>query len=277
VPRGELDRLEVAAGDLVSLLIGGRAVASDVPGAPDGTVDVIIEDLPCGRTAALEVTSAADSAVVSQIRAAFGRQWSSLDLTHNWMVGLHALEPTDNIRALMDQVIPLVVSVEHTGETSVELHYNDPRYMPRPAERTEAVHQAMLRMHELGVSAIRRWNEPEGGTAGQLFLSISAGVASDPDQLNAIVLERVEAKVKKLRATKADERHLFVWMDSSHAEAELAFSTLPPPKAPTLPKGIDVLWLVEPTGWPSHVKMWRLRAGREWEVIEPPDGFVLTL
>jgi hypothetical protein len=66
-------------------------------------------------------------------------------------------------------------------------------------------------------------------------------------------------------------------MDSSHAEAELAFSTLRPPRAPTLPKGIDVLWLVEPTGWPNHVKMWRLRAGSEWEVIEPPEEFVLTL
>ncbi len=132
-------------------------------------------------------------------------------------------------------------------------------------------------MHELGVSAIRQWNEPEGGTAGQLFLTISAGVSSDPDQLNEIVLERAEAKVKKLRETEANERHLIVWMDSSHAEAELAFATLPPPTAPTLPEGIDVLWLAEPTGWPNHVKMWRLRAGGEWEVIEPPEGFVLTL
>jgi hypothetical protein len=277
VPRRELDRLEVAAGDLVALLIGGRAVATDVPGAPDGTVDFIIEELPDGRTAALEVTSAADSAVVSQIRAAFGREWSSPDLTHNWMVGLLTREPSDNIRALMEQVIPLVVSIEHTGETSVEVHHNDPRYMPRPADRTDAIHQLMLKMHELGVSAIRQWNEPEDGTDGQLFLTISAGVSSDPAQLNDIVVERAEAKVKKLRETQADERHLFVWMDSSHAEAELAFSTLPAPKAPTLPGAIDVLWLVEPSGWPNHVRMWRLRAGGDWEVIDPPEGLTLTL
>jgi hypothetical protein len=150
-------------------------------------------------------------------------------------------------------VIALVVSIEGTGETTVEVHHNDPRYTPRLANRSAAIHEAMLKMHELAVGAVQQWNDPENGKDGQLFLTISAGVSSDPDQLNEIVVEWAVAKVKKLRETKADERHLFVWIDSSHDEAEPAFATLPPPKAPTLPEGVDVLWLVELTGWPNYV------------------------
>lgn len=132
----------------------------------------------------------------SQIRVAFGRQWRSPDLTHDWMVGLRAREPSDNIRALMGQVIPWWCRLS-----------------------------AQVTCH-----VVRQWNEPQGSTAGQLLLTVSAGVSSNPDQLNAILLERAEAKVKKLRETVADERHLIVWMDSSHAEAEPAFRRSHRPK-----------------------------------------------
>jgi hypothetical protein len=272
----DLDRLEIAAGGLIAEILGGRAEPKDVRGAPDATIDLLIVDLPDEQVVALEVTSAANSAVVSQNRAAFGATWSSPELVHNWMVGIGRQDPTESIRDLMAQVIPIVVMLERTGETAVEVRY-DPRYQPRPAERSDEMHDAMVKMFDLGVYAARLWSEPEEVRPGQLIPSISQGVSSDPGQINELVVERAEKKVDKLRAAEADERHLFVWMDSSHAEAELAFATLAPPPAPTIPKGIDVVWLVEPAGWPGSVRIWRLAPPGQWEVLPPPPGYSLSL
>jgi hypothetical protein len=72
VPMGELDRMEVTAGDLVAQLLAGHEDPQDVPGAPSATVDfnVIVPD---GRLAALEITTAADADVVAETVAAFGQ------------------------------------------------------------------------------------------------------------------------------------------------------------------------------------------------------------
>lgn len=272
----ELDPAEIAAGKLIAQMLGGRAVPTDVKGAPEKTVDFRI-DLPNLWTVALEITSAADSDVVSQLRAAFGNTWSSPELAHNWMVGLSGSDPKQNIRRLMDVVIPLAVMFERDGETGVEVRY-DPRYRPKPDDISHEMHEARLTMFDNGVYAARKWNAPEAGKHGEIFLTMSAGVSSDAGLLNDLVVERAEKKVDKLRAAEADERHLFIWLDSSYPEAELAFATLPPPQAPAIPNGIDVLWLVEPTGWPDHVRIWRLRGmAGEWEVIEPPEGYTLGL
>jgi hypothetical protein len=272
----DLDRLEIAAGELIAHILGGRAEAQDVKGAPDATIDFLILDLPNDDVVALEVTSAANSAVVSQNRAAFGRDWISPELGHNWMIGIGREDPKMSIRDLMTQVIPIVVLFERTGETAVEVRY-DPQYQPRSPERSEEMHDAMVKMFDLGVYAARLWSEPEEGRPGQLIPSISQGLSSDPGQINELVVERAEKKIDKLRATEADERHLFVWMDSSHAEAELAFATLAPPPAPIIPEGIDVVWLVEPTGWPGSVRIWRLVPPDEWEVFPVPESYSLSL
>lgn len=106
---------------------------------------------------------------------------------------------------------------------------------------------------------------------------IREGVSSDPSLLNDLVVDRANKKVEKLRAADATERHLFIWMDSTYPSAELAFATLAPPPAPSIPRDIDEVWLVEPTGWPNHVRIWRLRQFGEWEVIDPPEGYTLKL
>lgn len=72
----ELDPREIAAAELVTSMIGGRAVPKDIGDAPEKMVDFPIEDLPNPRTAALEVTGIADPRVVSKVQAAFGRTWS---------------------------------------------------------------------------------------------------------------------------------------------------------------------------------------------------------
>jgi hypothetical protein len=272
----ELDPREIAAADLVTSMIGGRAVPKDVGDAPEKTVDFLIEDLPNLRTAALEVTSIADPRVVSQLQAAFGRTWSSPDLSQIWAVALSRSDPNQNITRLIKAMTPLLVMFEREGETKVEVDYS-PRYQPKPAHISEEMHEARITMLDNGVSRAQVWNTPQQGKHGEILFMIREGVSSDPGLLNELVVDRAKKKVEKLRAMEATERHLFIWMDSTYPSAELAFATLPPPPAPSIPKDIDVVWLVEPTGWPNQVRIWRLRQLGEWEVVDPPEGYTLKL
>jgi len=265
----DLDAREIAAADLVTSIIGGRAVPKDGGDAPEKTVDFLIEDLPNLRTAALEVTSIADPKVVSQLRAAFGRTWSSPDLSLIWAVALSRSDPNQNITRLAGTMIPLLVMFEREGETKVEIDYS-PGYRAKPAGMKDEMHEARITMFDNGVSRAQVWNTPEQGKHGEIVFMIREGVSSDPGLLNDLVVDRAEKKVEKLRDTEATERHLFIWMDSTYPSAELAFATLPPPPAPSIPKDVDVVWLVEPTGWPNQVRIWRLRQLGEWEVVDQP-------
>jgi hypothetical protein len=237
-------------------------------------VDCLIEDLLNLRTAALEVTSIADPKVVSQLRAAFGRTWSSPDLSTLWTVALSRSDPNQNITRLAGTMIPLLVMFEREGETKVEIDYS-PRYQAKPAGMKDEMHEARIAMFDNGVSRAQVWNTPDEGKHGEILFMIREGVSSDPGLLNDLVVGRAKKKVEKLRDTEATERHLFIWMDSTYPSAELAFAILPPSPAPSIPKDVDVVWLVEPTGWPSHVRIWRLRQLGEWEVVDQPEGYTL--
>ena len=115
----DLDPREIAAADLVTSMIGGRAVPKDGGDAPEKTVDFLIEDLPNLRIAALEVTSIADPKVVSQLRAAFGRTWSSPDLSLNWAVAVSRSDPSQNItRLVKTEDVPVVVELRGDGPVS---------------------------------------------------------------------------------------------------------------------------------------------------------------
>jgi hypothetical protein len=232
-------------------------------------VDFLIEDLPNLRTAALEVTSIADPKVVSQLRAAFGRTWTSPDLSLIWAVTLSRSDPDQNIARLVKRMTPLLVMFEREGETKVEVQYS-PRYRPKPGGMKDELHEARVTMFDNGVSRAQVWNTPDQGKRGEILFMISEGMSSDPGLLNDLVVDRANKKVEKLRVTDATERHVFIWMDSTYPSAELAFATLPPPPAPPIPTEIDEVWLVEPTGLPRHVKIWRLRQLGEWEVVAPP-------
>lgn len=269
--------MEFAAGHLVAQLLGGHADPQDVPGAPSATVDFNVV-LPEGRVVALEITAAADSDVVAETVAAFGREWKSPELRNNWMIGIGRRVGGDPvpIRDVMAGMMPILALFERNDESTVEVRYS-PRYRTKPPEVSNHVHDAMIEMFDLGVEVARVWSSPDPGEDGQIYPTISAGVSSDSAKINALVVERAEKKVDKLRAATADERHLFVWMDHSHADAELAFATLGPPSAPAIPAGVDVVWLVGPTGGPNGVRIWRLEPPGQWAIVPPPEAYSLEL
>jgi len=112
-------------------------------------------------------------------------------------------------------------------------------------------------------------NEPASGETPLLLFSGHGGVGGNPEQVNALVEERAGAKAEKLLASGADERHLFVWIDSSYPDAELGMATMPPPDtSPSLPAGIDVVWAA--TGGMTNDlfgRLWRLKPPGGWESI----------
>jgi hypothetical protein len=171
--------MEFAAGHLVAQLLGGHADPQDVPGAPSATVDFNVV-LPEGRVVALEITAAADSDVVAETVAAFGREWKSPELRNNWMIGIGRRVGGDPvpIRDVMAGMMPILALFERNDESTVEVRYS-PRYRTKPPEVSNHVHDAMIEMFDLGVEVARVWSSPDPGEDGQIYPTISAGVSSD--------------------------------------------------------------------------------------------------
>jgi hypothetical protein len=139
-----------------------------------------------------------------------------------------------------------------------------------PPGAAQDVIDATQAVFALGADRATRLGAPEPGETALVMASLHGAAGSNFDQLNALVGERARAKAEKLAAGAGDERHLFVWMRSSVADAELAMAALPPPEStPTLPKGIDVVWVA--TG-PERAgalcgRLWRLEPPGGWEQI----------
>jgi len=122
-------------------------------------------------------------------------------------------------------------------------------------------------LRRLGVAAAHRLGARNDGEA-LVLLGFRGGVSANPEAVNELVTERAEAKLEKLLRAEADERHLYVWIDSTRAAADLAMVTMPPPeRGPALPAGIDVVWAAS-FGWAGQPqRLWRTCPDGAWEVI----------
>lgn len=261
MPRGELSVDEKAAGRIVAQQVGGaKAIPRDVPGAPNGTHDLDVE-LPDGRVIAVEVTSARKAKLVSIYATAFGRRWEAPSLSAHWQAAFESGKPLD-VPRLAAGVVPHLELLEKRGVTEAGTITSN-AWRGAGEEVVSAVRQ----IKELGATHVRRWNEPAPGEVPLLLFSGHQGVGGDPGAVNALVEERARAKVDKLVASGADERHLFVWIDGSHSDAELGMATMPPPATtPSLPTGIDVVWAAS-SGMAHELYgcLWRLEPPRGWE------------
>lgn len=82
---------------------------------------------------------------------------------------------------------------------------------------------------KLGAYRATRLAPPKSGEVALVMPILHGAAGSNFDALNRLVAECAEAKTKKLTAAEANQRHLFVWMLPSMADAELAMAVLPPP------------------------------------------------
>jgi hypothetical protein len=274
-----MNELELAAGDIAAAVLEGEAVALDVPGAPDRTVDFEVR-LPGGRRVALEVTTATEEDAQRLRVAALGRQYSASELANDWQLGVieeAGREPV-NIRALIAGIVPVLEVFERRGITEVETRQSPQYRRPAPGTAQEVV-DATLEQFKLGAILTRSWGPRQSPDAASLLLSIHGGFSADIDKVNELAAIEAKANSAKLAAADADERHLFMWLTLTHPDAELAVHTGPPPS--TLPSGVDVLWLATQGGAEGFGKerverLWRVRprtAGKCWT----PRGSVRRL
>jgi hypothetical protein len=162
-----LDRWELAGAQLVAELLGGRPDPQDVEGAHDATHDFNIIGLTDDRLVALEITRASDSAIVSQLKAAFGKEWIAPTLANNWMIAIgHTTgQAPASIRNVMAGTVPILELFERKGETTVEVRYS-PRYRPPTQGATREMHEAIVQMFDLRVEVARVWNSPRAWAPG---------------------------------------------------------------------------------------------------------------
>lgn len=249
----------------------GRSVPRDVAGAPDATHDFDVQ-LADGRTIALEVTSATDEDVQGLHAAAMTAQHTTSALASDWLVGGGQASdgPQVRIRELIDGIIPVLAAYERHGVSDIDTRV-PPRSNLRAPGTPQDVIEATQQQFELGAVVTHRLG-PRHSSEAQVFISIHGGVAANANQVDGLVGAVARRKADKLAVARADERHLFVWLSATHSDAELAvFSGRPPTAAPSLPAGIDALWLATRLRDGYAERLWRMRPPGGWEVLEPPQ------
>ena len=155
----------------------------------------------------------------------------------------------------------------------------DPAYKPsRPGDLFGAVRQ----LRDIGVLGGSSCGPPAPGMHAYIGVgTIGVGGVLDGSAVTDAVEQAGNDNIAKLAKTGADERHLFIWADrSDHAtEGTLALGRLPT-KPPSLPVGIDVVWVA---AWAPRVAyhcyastLWRATPASGWQTLVPPDvlGYV---
>ncbi|HEY4896450.1 MAG TPA: hypothetical protein VII01_10205 [Solirubrobacteraceae bacterium] len=269
MPRGDLDFAEQAAGAIVAEQLGGRLVGVDIPGACDGVHDFDIE-LTDGRHVALEVTSAGVEDLEALKRVALEPVREEPTLGYHWWLSL-PMDSSIRVKPLTANVGPHLEVLEQYGIEQVRTR----DALPHAGDAAEAARAIFA----LGADRATRL-DPKPGEVARLMASLHGGAGSDFDSMNDLVAESAQKKVKKLLEAPGDEKHLFVWIRSSAAGAELAIATLPAPEdTPPLPGGIDVVWVgtgAARTG-ARFERLLRLCPPGAWETIAPHTRVALRL
>lgn len=261
---------ELSAAEIVVGVLGGSYVSRDGVGAPDGMHEFDVR-LPDARVLALEVTTALDGDAVKLSIAAFGkdgapRRWPAPGLANDWILTIEQRPlPVAKVMGAMPRILEVF---ERHGRDDVDPAREYGSYMSPHSTLPPELVEAAREMVKLGVNWARIFGARVGPEA-LMFITISGGFWGDPDAINRVLAERAEPKRKKLARAKADgadECHLWMWLDGTQSQAELAMVAEPPPGPPTIPEEIDVVWVATmPLGKPQ--KLWRARRSAPWEIL----------
>jgi hypothetical protein len=264
---------ELEAAYLVAAVLDGDAICRDKPGAPDGThdFDVVLVD---GSLVALEVTTAASSRILGTLAVLHKvseRRYPCLTMV--WTItGTHPGdgESGPRIRELAGRVEGLLRRLEVADVD----RFDDVSPVSRRDLGGDA-RQAMEELRALGVTSGRATSAPLGDVGSVSLGLVGGGGVLDPEALNVAVAREVDANLAKLDRAAADERHLFVWVDSTSFSAELSMWTLQvPPGVLELPSSISTVWAAT---WGPGVsygskaaRLWRATPPAGWRVLEVP-------
>jgi hypothetical protein len=257
---GPVSDEELAAAQAVQRVLGGTWERHDTGGKP-GLFDVL-HTLDDGRRIALEVTSEG-SRHVDEARKAIGKRFDRDDFAGaslSWQWHLHvdantrisALRPSDIEATLRD--------FEAKGIVSVSARANGD-----PDQRS---------LWRLGVESALRWDANPPSDRPRILLAPSFSVIGQNTSLGealARVLARFDNQ-KKLAASDADERHLYVFLEDRAAATGLR-GLWALPSCPPDPSGgvIDTVWIYAP--WGASGVLHRVVPGTdEWEHFDIATG-----
>jgi hypothetical protein len=108
-----------------------------------------------------------------------------------------------------------------------------------------------------------------------LFLGMT-GMQSPHNEMNSTMERLALSNAQKMRKARANERHLFVWIDSeTDWENNVALATFQVPSdPPKLPDEIDVAWAALWTGGANPecnaMAIWRVAPPKGWEILPVP-------
>ena len=261
----EPDEAELVAAAVVADHLGGKEEHRDGPGAPDAMHDYDVI-LPDGSRVALEVTIVADPDAMSFDTVMGDTTWTAAGVRADWNIALPFPEPgrpAIRIKRNTPRLIAALATLEAHGISQLGPGELDPEARFQ-VSIPSAVLEAIAKLTSIGVTFVGSTSQREGEVARLRFVS-PGSVVADPDQLTELVAAAAVDKRRQLAAaTDATERHLFIWLFGTYADAEQAFSAhLPPPQPPPIPPGIDVVWLAN-----GSTLLWRLRPPGGWEVVE---------
>ncbi|MGH9274669.1 MAG: hypothetical protein ACRDZU_08490 [Acidimicrobiales bacterium] len=243
---------EAEAARLVARDLGGLSHARD-PGGGRRAVhdfDVVLAD---GHVVAVEVTRHTVAAEVENSAVAERKTWRFPALRFDWVVKMTArFKVSETYRRLPS----LLAEVEDAGLDRFDLKHDTP---------TGSAEEALRSIKALGARLLYRLSEADA-SGGQVILGTAPVVGSTGPDVVAEVAERhanLADNAQKLAAAVADERHLFIWVESAQHQivAAMAFDVLPA-RAPALPAHVDVVWVV--TAY-EICQVWRFRRDRGWQ------------
>lgn len=247
------------AGRILSRVIGGTVVLRDIPGAPPGTHDFDLTSADLG-TIAVEVTISTDRTVLEFWHAIHQQSWDTPQLRNSWFLNVAA--PT-RVKGLRGQIEPLLQGLERRGIEQFGI-------------RRQADVPEVKQLHKL---LIKSGGVLTGYKPSQIFMNSTGVGVGDINAVNrAIEHEAMKQDNRtKLGRAKANERHLFVWVDPLASHAAVAIGSMDvmlPASGCSLPPEIDAVWLATPGTddvTDAESRLWRCdRHG--WVRIPPSTG-----
>ena len=237
-----------------------------------------VDYLSPGGTIALEVTRVTDEDVRKGLRAwseSDKRQASGPPLEACWLV--FTAETTPGLKTYRQRVQPLIAELEAAGLDS----FTDQRAGLSVLEGREhaELFRKLLRMNVEHASRHPRDTDPEH--VHRVVVSVGGGGSASGSDESVVLLSDVLAlkddNAKKLSASGAEQRHMFVWIDAAtpfaieralsheaplwNADGDSGFGL--PSMAPQLDAAITQLWIAHERsgrGW-----LWD---GQNWRALE---------
>jgi hypothetical protein len=202
--------------------------------------------------------------------AIYRLDWTVEGLSEGWSIALEAAQLGFDgavVRTFHQKAPRWLAVLEEQGAASLgDIIGGDQERLSARAR------EAVVRLRELGA---RNGNSVGPTRTGTVKLAVGAVGPTPGTTINEAVETTVRDNIDKLRRAEADERHLFVWVDSSNALSESAMAQFDLPLSPPdLEPGIDTVWIA---AWMRGVRsesniymLWRLTPGQGWQSLPVP-------